>query len=58
MGHDDKDWQIDSATLNVIGTSDTEGQHFILYNRASYKQKTCNTPEFHHILHIDICGNY
>jgi len=37
MWHDDKDWQIDSAMLNVTATCDTEGQHFIMYNRASYK---------------------
>lgn len=58
MGHDDKDWQIDSTTLNVTGTCDTEGQHFILYNRASYKYNTCNAPEFYQILHTDICGTY
>jgi len=32
MGHDDKDWQIDSTTLNVIGTCDTEGKYLELKN--------------------------
>jgi len=32
MGHDDKDWQIDSITLNVTGTCDTEGKYLELKN--------------------------
>jgi len=32
IGHDDKDWQTDSTTLNVTGTCDTGGKYLEFKN--------------------------